>query len=95
MSIRIDEHEKRSDSGCHQHAETLNHQIDYENAEVIDSANSDMKLRIKELLHILRRKPSLNKQLNAQSEFDIKTILIQAYPQFRIQKAVSSGVATR
>jgi hypothetical protein len=44
LSIRIDEHEKRTDSACYQHAEALNHHIDYEDAEVIDSANSDMKL---------------------------------------------------
>jgi hypothetical protein len=93
LSIRIDEHEKRTDSACYQHAEVLNHQIDYEN--ITDSANSDMKLQIKELLHILRRKPSINKQLNAQSEFDIKTILVQAYAQFRHENTVSSGVATR
>ena len=39
--------------------------------------------RIKELLHILTRKPELNKQLGSQSSFEIKTLLIQVYPQFR------------
>jgi len=57
--------------------------MDYDNIEVIDQATNDLRLRIKELLNILRKKPSLNKQLNAQSDFDIKTFLIQAYPQFR------------
>ena len=83
LSIRVGEHEKRKESTCYQHERTHKHRIDYENAEIIDTASSDMKLRIKELLHILRSKPSLNKQLNAQSDFDIKTLLIQAYPQFR------------
>ena len=83
LSIRVGEHEKRKESACYQHERTHKHRIDYENAEIIDTASSDMKLRIKELLHILRSKPSLNKQLNAQSDFDIKTLLIQAYPQFR------------
>jgi len=36
-----------------------------------------------ELLHILKRKPELNKQLNSQSNYDIKTLIIAAYPQFR------------
>ena len=57
--------------------------MDFDNFEVIDQADNDLKLRIKELLHNLKRKPSLNKQLNSQSDFDIKTLIIQAYPQFR------------
>ena len=83
LSVIVSEHEKRKESACYQHERTHKHRIDYENAEIIDTASSDMKLGIKELLHILRSKPSLNKQLNAQSDFDIKTLLIQAYPQFR------------
>jgi len=57
--------------------------MDYDNIEVIDQAENGMKLRIKELLHILKEKPTLNKQLNAQSDFDIKTFLIQAYTKFK------------
>ena len=53
--------------------------MDYENIEVIDKVSTDFKLRMKELLHILKRKPELNKQLNSQS----KTLIIAAYPQFR------------
>ena len=57
--------------------------MDYDGIEILDKADTDLKLKIKELLHILKRKPSLNKQLNSQSDFDIKTIIIQAYPRFR------------
>jgi len=81
---RVNEHKLGSSSACRQHMQANpSHTMDYDNIEVIDQAANDLKLRIKELLHILRRKPSLNKQLNAQSDFDIKTFLIQAYPQFR------------
>ena len=59
------------------------HQIDFDNVEILDTASSDFKLRMKELLHILKLKPILNKQLNSQSNYDIKTIIIAAYPQFR------------
>jgi hypothetical protein len=45
-----------------------------------------MKLSVKELLHIIRHNPSLNKQLGTKSSFEIKTLLIQAYPQFRPAK---------
>jgi hypothetical protein len=36
---------------------------------------------MKELLHILKEQRELNKQLNSQSEYEIKTLIIQAYPQ--------------
>jgi hypothetical protein len=81
---RVNEHRLGSSSACRQHTQANpSHTMDYDNIEVIDQAANDLRLRIKELLHILRKKPSLNKQLNAQSDFDIKTFLIQAYPQFR------------
>ena len=83
LSYRIYEHKNDKESSCYQHATKTGHVIDYDNIEVIDKADSDMKLRIKELLHILKRKPSLNKQLNSQSNHEIKTLIIQAYPQFR------------
>ena len=60
--------------------------IDFENVEILDCAENDTKLRIKELLHILSRSPELNKQLGMQSSFEIKTLIIQAYPQFQLEK---------
>ncbi len=84
LSHRINEHKLGSSSACRQHIQTNpDHCMDYENIEIIDTADNDLKLRIKELLHILKKKPSLNKQLNSQSDFDIKTLIIQAYSQFR------------
>ncbi len=50
---------------------------------MIDRASSDFKLRMKELLHILKSKPLLNKQMNAQSKYEIKTLIIQEYEQHR------------
>ena len=82
LSYRIREH-GRSSSAVKQHSMATGHEIDYKNVEIIDRADTDRKLRIKELLHILKRKPTLNKQLNSQSDFEIKTLIIQAYPQFR------------
>jgi hypothetical protein len=57
--------------------------MDYENIQVIDRASSNFKLRMKELLHILKEQPELNKQLNSQSDYEIKKLIIQAYPQHR------------
>ena len=52
----------------------------YKNVEILDTFSNDMKLQI-ELLHILKRKPTLNKYLNSQSDFEIKIVLIKAYRQ--------------
>jgi len=57
--------------------------MDYENIQLIDRASSDFKLRMKELLHILKEQPELNKQLNSQSDYKIKTLIIHGYPQHR------------
>jgi len=82
---RLKEHDKGETSACHRHSlENPGHLMDYENVNVIDQASNDMKLKIKELLHIIQKKPTLNKQLNSQSGFELKTLIVQAYPQFRI-----------
>ena len=80
---RIKEHKKCKTSSCCQNEENEVHSMDYENVEVIDRAESDFKLRIKELLHILKREPILNKQLNSQSNYETITLIVKAYPQHR------------
>ena len=57
--------------------------MDYATVEILDSAENDNKPRVKELLHILVQKPTLNKQLNSQSQYDIKTIIVEAYAHKR------------
>jgi len=83
---RLREHQKLKSSACMQHvADNPNHSFDYKKVEIVDTADTDMKLRIKELLHILSRRPELNKQLGSQSSFEIKTLIIQAHPQLRTE----------
>ena len=78
---RIKEHRTGPESACHQHEmENPGHSMAYDNVEILDRADSNFKLEIKELLHILSKKPSLNKQLNSQSKFNIRTLIIAAYP---------------
>jgi len=80
LSHRLQEHEKLKSSACKQHVmKNPGHRFNYDNVEVLDTAESGFKLRIKELLHILKRQPVLNKQLGTQSKYEIKTILIKAY----------------
>jgi hypothetical protein len=85
LGIRLNEHQKLENSACKQHLnDNPGHQLDYNNVEILDTASNNDKIRIKELLHILKRKPAMNKQLNAQSSYEIKTLIIKAYPQHRI-----------
>lgn len=84
LAHRMKEHAKDIKSACHQHTiDNPDHRMDYDNIQVIDRATSDFKAKIKELLHILHTKPELNKQLNSQSKYEIKTLIVQAYPQHR------------
>ena len=81
---KIKEHKKIESSACAAHMVTNpGHHMDFENINIIDQASNDMKLKIKELLHIIQKKPKLNKQLSSQSSYEIQTLLIQAYPQFQ------------
>lgn len=80
---RLQEHKTKSSSACFQHSqENQGHEIDWNNVEIVDRADNNLKLQVKELLHILKIKPTLNKQLNSQSNYDIKTIIVKAYQQF-------------
>ena len=51
-----------------------------ENVKILDSADSDYKLLMKERLHIIARKPVLNRQLGQHSQYNIKTLIIAAHP---------------
>ena len=76
------EHSKNTNSACFQHTvDNPDHQMGYNNIQVIERASSDFKLKMKELLHILKNKPELNKQMNPQSKYEIKTLIITAYEQ--------------
>ena len=84
---RLKEHKNNNTSACKQHINANpTHRFNFDRVEILDTADSDHKLRIKELLHILSRKPELNKQLNTQSTYEIKTLIKVAYPEFRPEK---------
>ena len=87
LAYRLKEHKESSSSACNKHLVKFpTHEIDFEDVKILDSAENDWKLRVKELLHILERKPEMNKQLGSQSSYEIKTLIIKAYPQFRTEK---------
>ena len=67
LITRIDEHKKgkggdKNISVVYKHQTENNHNIDFENVEILDVARSDYKLKLKEMLYIEKLKPSLNIQ---------------------------------
>ena len=86
LSIRVKEHRNpNGNSVCTNHELLTGHRMCWENVTILDTADSELKLR-KELLHVLKRKPELNKQLNSLSNYEVKTLIIKAYPQFQTTK---------
>ncbi len=71
LFYRLKEHKTQKSSALCQHQQSTGHKIDFENVQILDRADSDRKLQLKELLHIDKRKPSLNVQLNSQSQYRI------------------------
>jgi hypothetical protein len=74
---RLKEHRENVSSACHLHVKAL---IRFDKIKVLDTATTNTKLKVKELLS------ELNKQLGSQSSHEINTLLIKAYPQFQQQK---------
>lgn len=85
LHYRINEHVRvGSSSACRQHMdENPGHLIDTEMTEILDTADTFIKLSVKELLHIHNRKPKLNVQSGPNSDYEIKTLLVKVYPQFK------------
>jgi hypothetical protein len=75
---RICEQRTKTDSAVCKHLnQPRDHQADFDGVQILATADTLKKLSDKELLHIIRYNPSLNKQLGTQSSFEIKTLLIQ------------------
>ena len=52
------------------------HVIDWDGIKIVDRADSDAKLKVKEILHIDKKKPSLNVQVNSQTEFRLNVNIV-------------------
>ena len=65
-----------------QHIQSTDHHIDFAKKQ-----ETDYKLKLIELQHIIKKKPEFNKQLNSkQLEFEVKTLIIAAYPDHKQQQ---------
>ena len=62
----MEDHESDPKSHVYEHHKLPGHEIDFANVEILDRANSIKKLELKEMLHIRKLKPSLNKQIESE-----------------------------
>jgi hypothetical protein len=72
-NIRMDNHKTKKESHVFEHNQIIGHEIDFENVEIIDRADSVKKLELKEMLYIRKLKPTLNKQ----KESELFTLIIK------------------
>ena len=62
LSIRLKENRNtKGNSACANHELLAGHRMCYENVTILDTTDIELKLRYKELLQILKKKPELNK----------------------------------
>jgi predicted GIY-YIG superfamily endonuclease len=79
LGTRIYEHKNNPASAVHKHlVDNPTHFVIWDNTEIVDTADSKLKLLIKEKLHILNSKPVLNSQLS-QNDYQIKTFIVADY----------------
>ena len=79
LLYRLNEHRTHKHSPINQHLRTnQGHEFDFCDVKIIDRADTNQKLLIKEELHIRKNKPVLNTQLNCDTQFksQIQTLLI-------------------
>ncbi len=51
LRLRLNEHKTRNESACKKHtSENPEHEMDYDGIKVLDTADTEQKLRVKELL---------------------------------------------
>ena len=53
-------------SACFKHHQNTGHEIDYDGVEILDAADSDKKLLLKEMLLINKHRPDLNTQVKSE-----------------------------
>ena len=74
---RIKEHATKNESAVKQHLnENKEHKIDFDKVEILDRANTNFKLELKEMIHISQQKPIINSQHASKFNSRIKTKII-------------------
>ena len=72
LDKRVEEHAK-TDTAISQHCNKLKHVFDFEKVKILDRADNDSQLQLKEMLHIRNLAPTLN----VQDESTLFTLIIR------------------
>jgi hypothetical protein len=65
-NMRMKDHQTDKNSHVHEHHNISGHEIDFENVEILDRADTTRKLEYKEMLYIRKLKPTINKQTEGE-----------------------------
>ena len=71
--VRMHDHQTDKNSHVFEHHNMPGHEIDFENVEILDRADTVRKLEYKEMLYIRKHKPTINKQ----TEGELFTLIIR------------------
>jgi hypothetical protein len=71
--VRMKDHQTDKNSHVYEHHNIPGHEIDFENVEILDRADTIRKLEYKEMLYIRKYKPTINKQ----TEGELFTLIIR------------------
>ena len=71
--VRMKDHQNDKNSHVFEHHNIPGHEIDFENVEILDRADTVRKLEYKEMLYIRKHKPTINKQ----TEGELFTLIIR------------------
>ena len=71
--VRMNDHQNDKNSHVFEHHNIPGHEIDFENVEILDRADTVRKLEYKEMLYIRKHKPTIKKQ----TEGELFTLIIR------------------
>ena len=62
LQVREEEHKNNPESNVYKHIKETKHVMDWDNINILDTADTNKKLLLKEMLYINKLKPELNVQ---------------------------------
>ncbi|KAL9989183.1 hypothetical protein ACROYT_G003704 [Oculina patagonica] len=91
LEKRLGEHQKQTTSAIREHQSQANHEIDWEGVKIRDKEFVDVKRKIKEVIHIRRQHPTLNRD----GCYDLPAIFVVCFTQLSLwKKRLNTSIKT-